>query len=69
MMDKLFNFLQNKMIDTNKNMVFGFNNVEEDIKSVRKELQKNSFYINNQINNLNNLYNQQFGKINDEFKN
>ena len=68
-MDKLFNFLQNKMIDTNKNMVFGFNNVEEDIKSVRKELQKNSFYINNQINNLNNLYNQQFGKINDEFKN
>ena len=50
-MDKGFNFLQNEISDinkNNKNMAICFNNVKEDIKDVRKEIQQNSFYLNNQ---------------------
>ena len=52
-------------------MDLGFNNIKEDIKDIRKEIQQNSFYINNQINDLK-IYiidNRQFGKINEEFNN
>ena len=66
--DKGFNFLQDEIIDTTKNMDISINNIKEDIKDVRKKIQ-HFFYINDLINNLNNLYNQQFGKINEEFKN
>ena len=51
-MDKGFNFLQNEIINTNKDIVLDFNNIKKDIKDIRKEIQQNSFYINNQINNL-----------------
>ena len=51
-MNKGFNFLQNEIIDTNKNIVLDFNNIKKDIKDIRKEIHQNSFYINNQINNL-----------------
>ena len=51
-MNKGFNFLQNEIINTNKNIVLDFNNIKKDIKDIRKEIHQNSFYINNQINNL-----------------
>ena len=51
-MNKGFNFLQNEIINTNKNIVLNFNNIKKDIKDIRKEIHQNSFYINNQINNL-----------------
>ena len=51
-MNKGFNFLQNEIINTNKNIVLDFNNIKKDIKDITKEIHQNSFYINNQINNL-----------------
>ena len=68
-MKKGFNFFQDEIIDTNKNMNAGFNNIKDDIKDVRKKIQSNNYYWGNQISNLNNMYFEQFGKIDDELKN
>ena len=68
-MKRGFDFLQDEIKDTNKNMIAGFNNIKDDIKDVRKEIQANNYYWGNQISNLNNMYFQQFSKTEDELKN
>jgi hypothetical protein len=60
--DKGFNYIQNQISDINNNINIRFNDVKEDIKDVRKEIQQNSYLFNNQISNLNNLYNHNLVK-------